>query len=497
MIRATTFAGKRVAVFGLGGSGIAAAQSLVAGGADVVAWDDGEAGRARAVGEGITVADLRDADWNGFSALVLAPGVPLTHPEPHWTVKLAQQHGVEIIGDIEIFAREREAHCPNSAFVAITGTNGKSTTTALIAHLLQELGFDVQMGGNIGRAILTLEPPQAGRVHVVEMSSYQIDLTLTLKPSVGVLLNITPDHIDRHGTLEHYAEVKERLLVDALAAAVGIDDPLTQAVAERVENSDAAKLYAFTAGKGTRLVPRVYAIGQTLFIHEKEGAYATSQEVANLEGIPTLRGGHNTQNAAAALASLRALQALAETGSAALEPETASGGRRIFDPEKIAQALASFPGLPHRLEQVGEAGGLLFINDSKATNAEATEKALSSFSGDIYWIAGGRAKSGGVTSLVPLFSRIKKAYLIGEAAGDFAKTLQGHVSAEQCGTLEVAVGRAVQDARASGASQPVILFSPACASFDQFPNFEVRGEAFREVVQAVLAEPGESDGGGA
>lgn len=484
-----------MAVFGLGGSGIAAAHSLVAGGADVVSLDDGAAGRERAESEGLTVADLRDADWSKFSSLVLAPGVPLTHPEPHWTVKLAQQHGVEIIGDVEIFAREREAHCLNSAFVAITGTNGKSTTTALIAHLLKELGFDVQMGGNIGRAILTLEPPQAERIHVVEMSSYQIDLTPTLKPSVGVLLNVTPDHIDRHGTLEHYAEVKERLISGAVAAAVGIDDALTQSVAERVEKSDPKKLYAFTSGKGARLVPRVYAIGQTLFVHEKDGAYATSQEVANLEGIATLRGRHNTQNAAAALVALRALQALADVGSVALEPKSAAGNPSIFDPANIAKGLASFPGLPHRLEQVGEVGGLLFINDSKATNAEATEKALSSFAGDIYWIAGGRAKSGGISSLEPLFERVAKAYLIGEAADEFGKTLAGKVTAEQCGTLEVAVECAVRDAQASGAAQPVILFSPACASFDQFRNFEERGEAFRVLAQGHVAKAGSDTGG--
>ena len=236
MIPATTFAGKTVAVFGLGGSGLATAQALIAGGATVAAWDDGEAGRMAAADRGIPIVDLSAANWSQFSSLVLAPGVPLTHPEPHWVVLKARDAGIEIIGDIEIFARERVAHCPDAPFIAITGTNGKSTTTALVSHILREAGHDVQMGGNIGRAILTLEPPVGAsgpgperqnkdiRFHVIEMSSFQIDLTPTLKPTVGVLLNITPDHIDRHGTVEHYADVKERLISGAEVAVVGVED---------------------------------------------------------------------------------------------------------------------------------------------------------------------------------------------------------------------------------------------------------------------------------
>lgn len=486
MIRATTFDGKRVAVFGLGGSGIVAAQSLVAGGADVACWDDGEAGRRRAGDEGLAVVDLNEADWSKFDALVLAPGVPLTHPEPHWTVRLANDHGVEVIGDIEIYAREREKICPDAPFIAITGTNGKSTTTALIAHLLGHLGFDVQMGGNIGRAILTLEPPAPDRMHVVEMSSYQIDLTPTLKPSVGVLLNVTPDHIDRHGTLEHYAEVKARLLADARCAVVGIDDQITGAVAAAL--SDTGRLYAFTCGKGAGLVPKLYAIGQSLFVHEQSGSYATSEEVAKLDDIGSLRGQHNVQNALAALAVLRSLQDLADTGSVAVSA-AGDGGRRLWAPQRIAQGLATFPGLPHRMEEVGRIGGVLFINDSKATNAEAAAKALSSFEGGIHWIAGGRAKAGGIESLQPMFSRIDKAYLIGEAQDDFARTLDRHVSYERCETLERAVGLAAAGASSSAAAQPVVLFSPACASFDQFAHFEVRGDTFRDLVGSLPVKP--------
>ena len=490
MIRATSFAGKRVAVFGMGGSGIAAAHALIAGGAHVVCWDDGEVGRRRAVSEGFETTDLRHADWSQFSSLILAPGVPLTHPEPHWTVRHANAHGVEIIGDIEIFARERQVLCDTAPFIAITGTNGKSTTTALITHLLRHLGFSAEMGGNIGQAILTLKPPAPERVHVVEMSSYQIDLTPTLKPTVGVLLNITPDHIDRHGTLAHYAEVKERLLKHASAAAVGLDDKLTRAAAERF--TDAHHLYAFTAGKGAGFVPRLYAIGQSLFVHDTDGPYATSEEVANLARIGSLRGQHNVQNALAALAALKALQDLSDKGGAALTATATANDRPLlWDIRRLAEGLASFPGLPHRMEEVCRSGRILFVNDSKATNAEAAEKALTSFDGGIHWIAGGRAKDGGIASLKHEFPRVERAYLIGEAADEFAATLAGHVETVKCETLERAVQSAAEGAAASRAPEPIVLFSPACASFDQYRNFEIRGDAFRNLVMAL---PGMAEG---
>jgi len=477
MIRATTFAGRKVAVFGLGGSGLAAVRSLTDGGAEVAAWDDGAAARTAAERAGVTLVDLTQADWSQMAALVLAPGVPLTHPKPHWTVERAQAAGVEIIGDVELFGRARAALAPKAAFIAITGTNGKSTTTALTAHLLSELGFDVQMGGNIGKAVLTLKLPAEGRVHVVEMSSYQIDLSPTLNPSVGVLLNVTPDHLDRHGTIEHYASVKERLVAAADAAAVAIDDTWTAGIAARLE--DGGKLYPFTAGKGAGMVPRLYAIGATLFVHETSGAYATSEEIANLDGIASLRGAHNVQNALAALTTLRALQDLADKGAVAL------GGKRVWDRARLAEALKTFPGLSHRMEQVAQAGHVIFINDSKATNADSTDKALTSFKGDIYWIAGGRAKSGGITALEPHFKQITRAYLIGEAEKDFARTLEGKVPYVRCGTLDAAVAAAARDAAQSPDREAVVLFSPACASFDQFRNFEERGDAFRALVEAL------------
>src|SRR5690242_11182959 len=240
MIPVTSFAGKTVAVFGLGGSGLASCHALRAGGAEVIAGDDGADRLAEAAKAGFITADLRTVSWENFSALVLAPGVPLTHPAPHWSVLLAREAGVEVIGDIELFCRERRRHTPDAPFVAITGTNGKSTTTALIAHLMRVAGFDAQMGGNIGTAILSLEPPRKGRVHVIEMSSYQIDLTPSLDPTVGILLNISEDHIDRHGTLVHYAEVKERLVAGVQAqgaAIVGVDDRWSRAAADRIEQA--------------------------------------------------------------------------------------------------------------------------------------------------------------------------------------------------------------------------------------------------------------------
>ena len=452
MTPVTTFAGQKVALFGLGGSGLATARALIAGGAEVVAWDDGAEGVAKAQGEGIPTADLREADWAGFAALVLAPGVPLTHPEPHWSVRLAATAGVEIIGDIELFCRERRSIAPGAPFVAITGTNGKSTTTALIAHVLAHAGRDVQMGGNIGTAILSLAPPDAARVHVIEMSSFQIDLTPSLDPSVGVLMNITPDHLDRHGTMEQYAGIKERLIQGADLAVVGIDDAPSQAIADR----RAERLVRVHVGGGA-------APGEGLVASDGIVRDASGEALADVNGIGSLRGAHNWQNAAVAVAVARALG---------------------VSPDEIRAGLASFPGLPHRMEEVGRRGHVLFVNDSKATNADSTEKALTAFR-DIHWILGGKAKDGGIFPLVPYFERVAHAYLIGAASDAFAATLEGAVPYTRCGTLEVAVEKAAANAAASGAPEPVVLLSPACASYDQFRNFEIRGNRFRELVQAL------------
>ena len=465
MIPITTFAGRKVAVFGLGGSGLAAASALLAGGADAIAFDDEAASVAKARALGIPVADLRSADWNKIAALILAPGVPLTHPTPHWVVQLAKKAGVEIIGDIELFARERRLRAPNAPFVAITGTNGKSTTTALVAHLAASAGMDAQLGGNIGTAILSLTPPRAERVHVIECSSYQIDLSPSLDPSIGILINLTADHLDRHGTMENYAAVKERLVAGVPAqgtAIVGVDDEWCQAIAARLAQ----------AGKLVVPISVRRKLSDGLFVEDGRIMRASGAEasmVAALGGIGSLRGLHNAQNAACATAAALALG---------------------LTPEAIQAGLRSFPGLAHRMKEVGRRGAVLFVNDSKATNADSAAQALVCFS-DIFWIAGGKPKTGGIESLRSFFPRIRKAYLIGEAAKEFAATLGAEVPHEIAGTLEKAVAAAARDAAESSAAEPVVLLSPACASFDQYRNFEVRGDAFRALVQAL---PGVSSG---
>jgi UDP-N-acetylmuramoylalanine--D-glutamate ligase len=461
MIPCTAFAGKKVAVFGLGGSGLASARALIAGGAEVVAFDDSAAALKKAEEAGVSVADLHALDWSGLAALVLAPGVSLTHPAPHWSVVLARAAGVEVIGDIELFCRERRRLAPRSPFVAVTGTNGKSTTTALIHHLLRSAGRSVELGGNIGTAVLTLAPPRADHAHVIECSSYQIDLAPTLDPRVGVLINVSEDHLDRHGTLSHYAAVKERLVAGVPrdgTAVIGVDDDWCRAAAGRI---------ARKGGNVIRISVRA-PLPEGLFVEDHTIVRAAGDDawpLASLEGIGSLRGRHNAQNAACAAAAALAVG---------------------LDAAEIQAGLRSFPGLAHRMEQVGRKGPVLFVNDSKATNADSAAQALACFS-DIFWIAGGKPKTGGITSLAGFFPRIRKAYLIGEAAAEFAATLEGKVVHAIVGTLERAVEAAARDAETAGLDEPVVLLSPACASFDQYRNFEVRGDRFREL---VLALPG-------
>jgi len=465
MTPVATLQGQRVALFGLGGSGLSTLRALQAGGAEVAAWDDNEASRAKAAAAGFTPVDLGQADWSRFDLFVLSPGVPLTHPKPHWTVERARAAGVAVVGDIELFARERAARAPQAPFVAITGTNGKSTTTALIAHILKQAGRDVAMGGNIGVPILDLPPPSDGRIHVVECSSFQIDLAPSLAPSVGLLINITPDHLDRHGSLENYAAIKERLVANADVALIGVDDEPCRGIAARLRANEAAtcKPHVFEISASASGSADVWVGDHRIF------AKPSDAPLMDLRLAPALRGGHNGQNAAFAFAAARAL------------------GLSVAE---IAAGLATFPGLAHRMEQVGRQGKVLFVNDSKATNADAAEKALLSFH-DIFWILGGKSKEGGIAPLRPLFPRVAKAYFIGAASEDFAATLGADVPFERCVTLDVAVAAAARDAGNSAAAEPVVLLSPACASYDQFPNFEVRGDKFRALVAEHLA-PGSS-----
>jgi UDP-N-acetylmuramoylalanine--D-glutamate ligase len=459
VIPVTTFAGKKVAVFGLGSSGLATCEALEAGGTPFAAFDDDPVKVAAAASSGIPTCDLRKLDWSQIAALVLTPGVPLTHPAPHWSAALARQAAVEIVGDIELYCRERRAKTPGAPFVAVTGTNGKSTTTALLAHVLTSGGLAAERGGNIGVAILSLAPPRAGHAHVIECSSYQIDLAPSLDPSVGILLNISPDHLDRHGTIENYAAIKARVVAGVPAdgaAIVGVDDEWCRAVADRLERVGKR----VTRVSVRRPLADGFYVEADRIIEAKRGRPRT---LAKIGGIGSLRGLHNAQNAACAVAAALALG---------------------LDAHAILRGLRSFPGLAHRMEQVGRKHRVLFVNDSKATNADAAARALASFS-EIFWIAGGKPKSGGIASLSEYFPRIRKAYLIGEAAEEFAATLGGRVAHERAETLDRAVALAARDAEASRLDEPVVLLSPACASFDQFPNFEIRGSTFRELVRKL------------
>lgn len=465
MIVSATFAKADVAVFGLARSGVASVKSLVEGSARVFAWDDNDTNRAAAKKEGAVIQPFAEWPWQKLKALVLSPGVPLTHPAPHPVVAAANDAGVAVIGDMELFAREirSSVSAPGKApVIAVTGTNGKSTTTALIGHILAQCGFSAEVGGNIGKSVLDLAAAGPKTIYVLEVSSYQIDLAPGLMPDISVLTNITPDHIDRHGSFENYVSVKARLLSQTVRTGkvcIGVDDPQTSSIYTRFAAGDGAEAVPVAVGK---------VLGRGVFVLDGVLYDAIGQraaQVMNLSGAPNLLGKHNWQNAALAYAAVRPF---------------------VRDARSIAGAIANFPGLAHRIEDVGHIGKIRFINDSKATNADAAERALACFS-DIFWIAGGKPKAGGIESLKPHFGRIRKAYLIGEAADDFAKTLAG-TPHEISGTLDRAVSSALADARAADAPSPVVLLSPACASFDQFKDFEARGDAFRDLVKH-LAEP--------
>ncbi len=502
-----------MAVLGMARSGLAAAAALTAGGADVACWDDGAKGRAAAEAAGLALVDLNTAELGQFSAVVLSPGVPLTHPEPLPAIVVrARAANLPIIGDTELFFRELatvpEATRPK--VVAITGTNGKSTTTALTAHLLRHAGRRVAMGGNIGEAVLGLAPFADVDVYVLELSSYQIDLTPTLNPDVGILLNLTPDHLDRHGGMEHYAEVKERLVAGAAYAVVGIDDPWSRSIALRRLYTSGNVSALHVAVDPTRPAEAVTEADLDLF------RFAECLQFAEPIDAATLRGPHNAQNAAMALAAAGIVaggsitfshwEKVPEGRMRGMQPE--SGHTDSSIPSSVAETrqllpmgegslsagLATFPGLAHRMELLGSVGGVSFVNDSKATNADAAAKALASCGDAIHWIVGGQAKEGGIESLVPFFRSVRLALLIGASSDAFQKTLEAHgVTLLRCETMD----RAVFEAGQIAALLPpaTVLLSPACASFDQFKDFEHRGNAFRyEVAKIVGFVPYGSNG---
>ena len=463
MIEVTCFRGRTVGVFGLARSGLSAIEALRAGGAEIFAWDDKDASRVAAASKGASVTNWVSWPWDTVAALILSPGIALTHPQPHAVVRRARKGGAEVIGDVELFARTIRPAAATKGLapvVAITGTNGKSTTTALIAHVLNACGFDAQAGGNIGRPVLDLQPPKNSTVYVLETSSYQIDLSPGLTADTAVLTNLSPDHLDRHGSMEGYAAVKQKLLnqvADDGWIAVGVDDPYSAAI--YTSQAAARGHHAVPVSVGKVLGDGIFVIDGKLYDAWEQSA----DTVGDLRTAAHLPGAHNWQNAALSYAAVR---------------------RLVADKRAIMPAIARFPGLAHRIEDVGLLGKVRFINDSKATNADAAARALACFS-DIFWIAGGLAKEGGITSLSSFFPRIRKTYLIGSAASEFEATLSGRVPLMQAGDLEHAVRAAYEDARNSTAPDPVVLLSPACASFDQFRDFEHRGDAFRELVRQL------------
>lgn len=440
MIVSRAFANRRYAVLGLARTGLATVGALVASGARVTAWDDRAEARA-ALPPQVTVADLGEADLGQFDALVLSPGIPL---DRHLLAVRARAAGLPIIGDIELFARAR-AGLPPHRLVAITGTNGKSTTTALIHHIVASAGLPARLGGNIGLPILGQDPLPAGGVYVLELSSFQIDLTETLDADVAVLLNLSPDHLDRHGDMGRYAAAKARLFAmqgPSGVAVIATDDEHTRDIAR----STRARFVNVSASRS--MSSGIAVVGGTAFIDGR--AFAAQA------GWPTLQGPHNAQNVAAAIGAALALD---------------------ISPTVIAAALATYPGLPHRMERVVERDGVLFVNDSKATNPTSTAPALAAFPA-VHWIAGGLAKTDELDACLPHLGHVRAAYVIGDAAPLFHRLLAPHVRVVDAGTLDRAVAAAAEAARPG----EVVLLSPACASYDQFTDYEARGEAFRAAV---------------
>lgn len=457
MFKITTFQNRKVAVFGLGRSGIASALALQNGGAIVYAWDDNLKTRDNAKAQGVNIFDLRNIDFNELYALVMTPGVSIYGPKIHWAAELAQAHEIPIIGDIEIFAREINAIAPDIApkIIGITGTNGKSTTTSLIAHILQNAGKDVRIGGNIGTGILSLEPPRAGAYYVIELSSYQLDLTKSLRLNVAVQINVSEDHLERHGTMERYVAAKRNIFANQTGldtAIIGVDDDWGEALCTKLMAGGSRNIIAISSWQFVSC--GISAIGNILWDNQTGRA----KEAADLNLARALPGAHNGQNAAAAFAACKALG---------------------LSSDIIAQGIYSFGGLKHRLQEVAQIGNVRFYNDSKATNADAAMQALKAFP-KIRWILGGEDKSDGIDPLIPYFDHVTKAYLIGKAQDRFAKTLK-KVPHKKCGDMEKAIKAAFEDAKATSNPELVVL-SPACASFDQYSDFEKRGDHFIDVV---------------
>jgi UDP-N-acetylmuramoylalanine--D-glutamate ligase len=467
MIELASTSGRTYAVMGLGASGIATAEALARAGARVLAWDDDAARREAAAKKGLTLTDLHEADLSVARALLLSPGIPHTFPKPHPLALRAREAGIPILCDIDLLLGANTETAAPARVIGITGTNGKSTVTALIGHILTTGGVPCSVGGNLGPAALGLAPQGADGAYVLELSSYQIERIATAGFDIAVLINISPDHLDRHGGMDGYVAAKERvfgLLHGPRAVAViGADDTHCRAIAQRL-----------AARGGTRVIPISAdgAVDGGVYVEDGrviDATEGTPRAIADISTVRALPGAHNGQNAAAATAATLAFG---------------------LAPEAIARGLLSYPGLAHRQEHLRDIGAVAYVNDSKATNPEAALRAISCYD-DIFWIAGGLAKEGGFDALTPGFGRIRHAYLIGKAAPEIAAALGDRVAHNLSGTLDAAVRTAHAAAQSAGGKATVLL-SPACASFDQFANFEARGDAFRRLVAAL---PEDTTGG--
>ena len=465
--------GRSIGVFGLARSGLSTVRAAVGGGAQAVyAWDDKQSARQEAEKSGGKAVEPGDWPWSDLDRLILAPGVPLTHPKPHWTVERARAAGVEIVGDMELYARTVAAApmARRPRTVAITGTNGKSTTTALVGWVLKQAGRDARIGGNIGVGVLGLPDMHGGAVYVLETSSYQLDLTSTFRPDVAVLMNLSPDHLDRHGGMAGYVGAKRRIFANqgpGDTAVIGVDDDFSQEICTELVASARVAVRPISS---SRAIGRgIYALGGVLYDSTGE----RTVEVCDLTRARSLPGRHNWQNAAAAYATARAL------------------GLSL---DEAVDGLMTFPGLAHRMEEVGRLGRVRFINDSKATNADAARQALQSYP-KVFWIAGGRAKQGGIEDLADLFGRVAKAYLVGEAADAFAATIGSSAPWTISGDIARAAAQAGADAAAwakTSGEDAIVLLSPAAASFDQYADFEERGDDFRAAVRALTKAKGDA-----
>ncbi len=460
---------KNVGVFGLGLSGLATCEALAASGASVYSFDEKAEAREKTMDTEYRAEHPKNWPWRELEAVVISPGVPLTHPKPHPIVKKARMEKKPVIGDTELFARAINAlpDRERPRIAAITGSNGKSTTTALIGHMLREGGEDVHVGGNIGEAIMALPAPDRHAIYVLELSSFQLDLTHSLRVNAAVFLNLTQDHLERHGDMEGYFAAKSRIFrnqTDADVAIVGVDDAWGERACTELTAAGRARVIPVSAG--ATLGRGVYALDGAIY-YNLDGKTTKAGDLANARA---LKGAHNQQNVAAALAATQYFGA---------------------SPAVAMKAASSFVSLPHRMEEAARLGKTLFINDSKATNAEAAARSLAAFD-DVFWIAGGKAKDGGLTPLLEQLGNIRKAYLIGEAAEAFSEQLKGRTATKKSNTLKRAVADAFRDAEASDAPAPTVVLAPACASYDQFKSFEDRGDQFKAIVGDLQSADGEA-----